>query len=103
MKRWKLIAVVLAILAGLLASTSVPLSGRVLAEGGPQYKLPVMRPDPDTIRDWIELYNSAPQAHISPAVKARVTQPPGESFSLLDHLEYDPADRNQGSCGNCWV
>ena len=27
----------------------------------------------------------------------------GEQFSLLNYLTYTPADRVQGSCGNCWV
>ena len=25
------------------------------------------------------------------------------SFSLLSHLPYVPSERDQGSCGNCWV
>jgi len=29
--------------------------------------------------------------------------PTGTSFSLLPHLNYDPAERNQVSCGNCWM
>ena len=59
---------------------------------------PVMRLDDETIQDWVELYNSAPRAYID-----QEFTPTAGSFSLLDHLEYVPTERDQGSCGNCWV
>jgi hypothetical protein len=59
---------------------------------------PIMRPDSETLQEWLECYNHAPRAHIDPGL-----EPPTGSLSLLSHLEYDPVERDQGSCGNCWV
>ena len=59
---------------------------------------PIMQPDSETLQEWMELYNSAPLAHMYPGLV-----PPTGSYSLLDHLDYTPSERNQGSCGNCWV
>ena len=64
---------------------------------------PIMRPDPETLHGWVELYNSAPQAYIAPEVKMMLRQSPRTSFSLLDRIDYDPVERDQGWCGNCWV
>ena len=68
------------------------------------YQYTIMKPDLETVQEWIELYNSAPQAYIDPKIKMMIEQQSaGTSFDLLDHLEYDPIERNQGDCGNCWV
>ena len=63
-------------------------------------RYPIMRPDRATIERWIEAYESAPravQAGEGGALPAR------GSVSLLDRLDYVPGQRNQASCGNCWV
>jgi len=62
---------------------------------------PIMRPDMETLWEWIEAYNDAPRAYIEPE-GFEVPSPRG-SLSLLDHLDYNPVQRNQGSCGNCWA
>jgi C1A family cysteine protease len=59
---------------------------------------PIMQPDNETLQEWIKLYNNAPQAYINPEFETSTG-----SYSLLDHLEYTPAERDQGACGNCWV
>lgn len=73
------------------------------AEGGcddcPSYS--IMRPDRETLERWIEAYNNAPRAYIE--MEGFQVPSPRGSLSLLDHLEYTPAERNQGNCGNCWA
>lgn len=68
---------------------------------------PVMRPSPKTLKEWIDSRNGLPQADISPFDRYMVMQysKSGQvtSFSLLDHLDYIPEERDQGRCGNCWV
>ena len=59
---------------------------------------PIMRPDPATKQAWIAAYESAPRAYIDPDLKPR-----RGSLSLLNHLQYTPSQRDQGSCGNCWA
>lgn len=58
----------------------------------------IMHPDSETLHKWLECYNRAPHACVDPEL-----EPPTGSLSLLSHLEYDPVERDQGSCGNCWV
>ena len=68
------------------------------------YQYTIMKPDLETLQEWIELYNSAPQAYIDPRIKMTIEQQSaGTSFDLLGHLDYDPVERKQGDCGNCWV
>ena len=64
----------------------------------PCSQYPIMHPDSETLQEWLECYNSAPPAYIDAEF-----EPPTGSLSLLSHLEYDPVERDQGSCGNCWV
>jgi len=70
----------------------------------------IMHPTKEEIDTWITLYESAPDA---PETRSQntltVLQYPGASdtsrgtsFSLLDYLNYNPSDRSQGTCGNCW-
>ena len=60
---------------------------------------PVMRPDHDELRRWLQLYKQAP---IRPAASLDALDRRA-SLSLLSLLEYIPEERNQGQCGNCWV
>jgi hypothetical protein len=62
-----------------------------------------MRPSPEEKLRWLESYQRATKAQISESIKLQLEKAPGGSLSLLDHLQYTPAERSQGSCGNCWV
>jgi hypothetical protein len=62
-----------------------------------------MAPDRETRQEWLELYDRAPCASLDPVLTRRLSESPGVHFDLLEHLEYDPVERNQGTCGNCWV
>lgn len=59
---------------------------------------PVMTLSAAEIQQEISDYNNAPKAQLTVGT---LSYPP--SFSLLGDLTYDPAARNQGNCGNCWV
>jgi hypothetical protein len=61
----------------------------------------IMQPDRETLQRWIKDYESAPRAYIDEELA--LTIPLKGSHSLLSHLQYIPAERNQGSCGNCWA
>jgi len=78
----------------------LPLAGIAGADNGGRI-YPVMRPDQETLEEWIEAYNNAPLAYIER--EGFRASAPGASFDILDHLEYDPGERDQGSCGNCWA
>ncbi len=69
----------------------------------PARRYPVMRPTPEEARRWTEQYKAAPQAYLSPRLQAELASAPGTTFSLLDYLQYIPAERDQGYCGNCWA
>lgn len=64
---------------------------------------PIMRPSQEDVRRWTEQYSSAPKAALSPQIASMLAAAPGASYSLLDQLDYIPAERDQGSCGNCWA
>jgi len=61
----------------------------------------IMHPDRETRQRWIQDYEKAPRAYLDKALSFSI--PLKGSLSLLSHLEYTPSERNQGSCGNCWV
>lgn len=58
----------------------------------------IMQPDLETLHSWFDCYDRAPYAYVDLDV-----EPPAGQFSLLDHLDYVPSERDQGYCGNCWV
>jgi C1A family cysteine protease len=97
---WGVLSLVLCLA---LVSSAVAPALAEDAEGGcddcPSY--PIMRPDPETLERWIEAYNNAPRAYID--MEGFQVPSPSGSLSLLDHLEYTPAERNQGYCNNCWA
>ncbi len=66
-------------------------------------RYPIMRPTPEEARRWTEQYKAASQAYLSPKLQAELISAPGATFSLLDYLQYIPAERDQGYCGNCWA
>jgi len=61
----------------------------------------IMHPDRETRLRWLEQYQNAPRARIDESLSAAIA--PRGSLSLLSYLQYTPSERNQGSCGNCWV
>jgi len=84
----------------LLCSTFIPTEW---ARADSSY--PIMQPDAWV--QWMEEYEKAPRAPLYQAVEFRLLQAEGigygSSMDLLDLIDYDPNQRNQGSCGNCWV
>jgi len=66
----------------------------------------IMRPDIETLMQWIREYDSAPKALIDKEINLMLMELQGQGFttslSLLNHIQYTPSERNQGSCGNCW-
>ncbi len=67
----------------------------------------IMRPDREIRLQWIDDYERAPAAITDKEIELRLTeaqaQVAGTSLSLLNYLQYNPSQRSQGSCGNCWV
>jgi C1A family cysteine protease len=61
----------------------------------------VMKVNKKIVEKWEEEYNNAELAYIDPFLNRQIQQT--ESYSILDLLEYDPEERNQGACGNCWA
>jgi hypothetical protein len=59
----------------------------------------IMRPDEETRNRWYQEYLKAPKSFIKPNLKMATKPVP----LLLDHITYTPSERNQSSCGNCWV
>ena len=58
----------------------------------------MMRFDPDTLRLHQESIRKEKKAQLDPSINPQ----PG-SYSLLSYLNYNASERDQGSCGNCWV
>ena len=72
-----------------------------------KFRYAVMRPDTQTMIEWMKEFETAPKAFIDPVINnrlnmARILQH-GTSMNLLGHIDYIPDDRNQGWCGNCWA
>jgi len=97
---WGVLSLVLCLA---LVSSAVAPALAEDAEGGCDDCLSytIMRPDRETLERWIEAYNNAPRAYIE--MEGFQVPSPRGSLSLLDHLEYTPAERDQGTCGNCWA
>lgn len=85
-----------------IASSAVQQSNEstTSSQGTSEQDLAVMRPDHTTRVEWIQEYNAAQKASYESKVRA-FGYP--TSFSLLDHIQYTPSQRNQGYCGNCWA
>lgn len=65
---------------------------------GYKHKYPIMQPDEKTKKRWLKDYENAPKALILKTIPNK-----RGSASLLGNLQYTPSERNQQSCGNCWV
>lgn len=85
---------------GLLALSLLVLASGVSA-GQTGQKFPIMKPDRETLNRWVEAHRSAKRFVPDRTLASRI--PVAGSLSLLSHLDYVPAERNQGSCGNCWA
>lgn len=59
---------------------------------------PLMRPSLEVRHTLLTNYDPAPKMYVS----LKAASPRG-SYNLISHLSYDPVERDQGSCGNCWV
>jgi len=60
---------------------------------------PIMRPDRETKKKWIESYKRAPRVHSDRLLMGILSS----SVNLLGHLQYSPSERDQLYCGNCWA
>jgi C1A family cysteine protease len=102
----KILLTLCAVLVAIGFST-IAYSAEVLVSGAESSSYAVMRPDFETMVRWKQAYEKAPKAYIDEDVGAALTNARkagrSSSLSLLNHLDYIPAQRNQGSCGNCWA
>ena len=66
---------------------------------------PAMQITPDIKAQWSELHRRAPFAGRDAQVDKRLAgRTVGTSISVLPNIQYNnPSQRNQGSCGDCWV
>ncbi len=88
---------------GVSAAVKEPPSQSPQLDSKVQSDYAIMRPSLETRQRWIERYEMAPTAYISDKIVLQLQGAPGDSVSLLDHLEYTPTERDQGWCGNCWA
>jgi len=65
------------------------------------FEYAIMRPDQKTLQEWVSRYQNAQRVSVDR--RATLTAGYPLAFSLLDHLQYTPSQRNQGYCGNCWA
>lgn len=77
----------------------------LLTSGGSAWsddeRYPIMKPDRATLCKWIESYENAHRAFIDEKLMERI--PFEGSVDLRSHLQYTPNERQQGTCGNCWI
>ena len=66
-------------------------------------KYTILRPTPNETSDWMEMFRAAPGAYLSPHVKNHLDSAGGAHVTLLGHMNDTPSERDQGTCGNCWV
>ena len=67
----------------------------------------IMHPDEETLQRWIDDYENAPKVFLDEVIHHRLGQAEAlgaaTSMSLLGYIQYTPSQRNQASCGDCWV
>ncbi|ACL16355.1 NosD domain-containing protein [Methanosphaerula palustris] len=67
----------------------------------------VMHPSSEQLKEWDAQYNALPLVSVpatgSSSQLQNNTTSVGGYKDLLPYLDYIPAERNQGSIGNCWV
>lgn len=90
-----------------LAGACIALFQTTLLVAQDSSSYPVMHPDSATLEKWISGYETAPKAFINQRLKANLLRSSAQysptSINLLDRISYSAEERNQGSCGNCWV
>ncbi|MGE5843753.1 MAG: C1 family peptidase, partial [Syntrophaceae bacterium] len=91
----------------LALSLFVSFPSSAFSQGTPKSRPAVMRPDVQTLDRWMQDFEAAPKAPADPRVLAGLVTmgelPVGGSLSILNNIQYTPSERNQGTCGNCWV
>jgi hypothetical protein len=75
-----------------------PTNGAEPAGDSPQTH-GIMHYSPQTLHELMDSLSKAPLASIDP----NIVVPASAHFDLMSHLQYTPAQRDQGSAGNCWV
>ncbi|MFC1795082.1 C1 family peptidase, partial [Planctomycetota bacterium] len=85
-----------AVLLGAVFAASTTVAQTIPDEG-----YPIMRPDPGTLKRWLDSYHAAPA--IGMADSEMVAPAALGQHSVLPHVPYVPVDRDQGGCGNCWI
>jgi protocatechuate 3,4-dioxygenase beta subunit len=70
--------------------------------GNSNMSIRLMHPDNDTLAKWLQEYNNSPVWSPPNPVPQILSASSGDP-SLLHLINYNAADRNQGSCGNCWA
>jgi protocatechuate 3,4-dioxygenase beta subunit len=80
--------------------------------GNANMSIRLMQPNDTTRSKWIEEYNNSPIWSPSPNIEGpqilsfglhTVNMANNQDPSLLPLIDYNAAQRNQGSCGNCWA
>ena len=95
----KMVLRLLALIGALsVAFTAFPEGGQSISRLASGHA--VMRPDSATFAKWRSNYQNAPRA---PIISSAKKFGGGTSCSLLENLQYTPSERDQSSCGNCWV
>ncbi len=76
-----------------LSSAVIPAYSQVKKHG-------IMTPSEEMLHQWITDYNTGARVPNATSLQMATVAPP--HFDLLSHLQYTPAQRDQGWCGNCW-
>ena len=99
--------IVIIILTLLGSSTSSLAATTPKTDPSSPHKYAIMQPDQETLIRWQKEHLEAPKAKIDPEISRSLTEMEENqidtSMDLLGHLDYIPSERNQGTCGNCWV
>jgi PKD repeat protein len=101
---WLVVVLALLVAVNVLGMPNIGKADDCATCGG-ETEYPCMQPDRETLQRWIDSYNAAPISTLSRPESELVTKAFsfGGSYSVLEHLDYDPGERNQAWCGNCWA
>ena len=102
-----IIGVIIGVLCFSACFTGSAYSDEVAPDSFSSSSHTIMHPDWDTLLKWNEEIERAPKAVMDKGVTSRLREARAENrstaVSLRQYLDYSPADRDQGKCGNCWV